>query len=221
MQTTNQQTFSRRMILMRILPTLIYAAVIPYLLYRVGTQDFHLSSVDALLLAAVSPVVGLLVELVRKRQLNAFCFLVLAGLVAKVVSALLFNNARLVLISDSLVTGAIGLLLLGSVLVGKPLVALLATSMYAKSPEEGAKMKQRLQASGVQRHLLVLTAIWGVGLLLLLAISVLLTFTLPVALVVLIRPLIDYGVIGALVVSTIAYGYAARNKWRQQQQAAQ
>jgi len=46
--------------------------------------------------------------------------LALVGIAAKVVSALLFNNARVVLISDSLLTGVYGLLLLGSVLIGKP-----------------------------------------------------------------------------------------------------
>jgi len=51
---------------------------------------------------------------------------------------------------------------------------------------------------------------WGVGLLLMLAVSVLLTYTLPIALVVLIRPVIDYGIIAALVAGTIAYGYALR-----------
>lgn len=217
MQTANQQTISRRTILVRILPTLIYAAIIPYLLYRIGSEHFHLSAVDALLLAAVSPAVGSIIELVWKRQLNVVSLLVFVGITVKVVSALLFNNARLVLISDSLVTGFIGLLLLGSVLIGKPLVVALATSMYAKSPEESAKMKQSLQASGVHRHLLILTSIWGVGLLLLLVISVLLTYTLPIALVVLIRPLCDYGVIAILVMATIAYGSVVRLKYRQQQ----
>jgi hypothetical protein len=129
----------------------------------------------------------------------------LVGIAAKVVSALLFHDARLVLISDSLLTGVYGLLLLGSVLIGKPVTVVLATNMYATSPEQRAQMKQRLQASGAHRQVLILTAMWGIGLLLLLAISVLLTYTLPIATVVLVRPVIDYGVIAALVAGTVAY----------------
>jgi hypothetical protein len=205
MQTANQPALSRRAIRTRLLLTLIYAALVPYLIYRVGTERYHLSAVNALLLAALSPAAGTLIEFVRKRQLSVLGLFALVGIAAKVVSALLFHDARLVLISDSLLTGVYGLLLLGSVLIGKPVTVVLATNMYATSPEQRAQMQQRLQASGVHRHVLILTAMWGIGLLLLLAISVLLTYTLPIATVVLVRPVIDYGVIAALVAGTVAY----------------
>src|SRR6266487_3873994 len=175
MQTANQPALSRRAIRTRLLLTLIYAALVPYLIYRVGTERYHLSAVNALLLAALSPAVGSLIEFVRKRQLSVLGLFALVGIAAKVVSALLFHDPHLVLISDSLLT------------------VVLVANMYATSPEQRAQMKQRLQASGTHRHVLVLTAMWGLGLLLLLAISVLLTYTLPIATVVLIRPVIDYG----------------------------
>jgi hypothetical protein len=205
MQTANQPALSRRAIGMRILVTLIYAALVPYLMYRVGTERYHLSAVNALLLAALSPAVGSLIEFVRKRQLSVLGVFALVGIAAKVVSALLFHDARLVLISDSLLTGVYGLILLGSVLIGKPVTVVLATNMYATSPEQRAQVQQSLQASGAHRQVLILTAMWGIGLLLMPTISVLLTYTLPIATVVLIRPVIDYGVIAALVAGTVAY----------------
>jgi intracellular septation protein A len=211
MQTANQPALSRRALRTRLLSTLIYAALVPYLIYRVVSERYHLSAVNALLLAAISPAVGSLIEFARKRQLSVLGLLALVGIAAKVVSALLFHDARLVLISDSLLSGVYGLILLGSVLIGKPVVVLV-TSMYGKSAEQRAQMKQSLQASGVQRYLLVLTTMWGVGLLLMLGISVLLTYTLPIATVVLIRPLVDYAMIAALVAMTAAYGYVARKR---------
>lgn len=211
MQTANQPALSRRALRTRLLSTLIYAALVPYLIYRVASERYHLSAVNALLLAAISPAVGSLIEFARKRQLSVLGLLALVGIAAKVVSALLFHDARLVLISDSLLSGVYGLILLGSVLIGKPVVVLV-TSMYGKSTEQRAQMKQSLQASGVQRYLLVLTTMWGVGLLLMLGISVLLTYTLPIATVVLIRPLVDYAMIAALVAMTAAYGYVARKR---------
>jgi intracellular septation protein A len=219
MQTANQPALSRRTIRTRILLTLIYAALVPYLIYRLGTERYHLSAVNALLLAALSPAAGTLIEFVRKRQLSVLGVFALVGIAAKVVSALLFHDARLVLISDSLLTGVYGLILLGSVLIGKPVTVVLATNMYATSPEQRAQMQQRLQASGVHRHVLILTAMWGIGLLLLLAISVLLTYTLPIATVVLVRPVIDYGVIAALVAGTVAYSSVAL-RLRQRRQNA-
>jgi len=216
MQTANQPALSRRAIRTRLLLTLIYAALVPYLIYRVGTERYHLSAVNALLLAALSPAIGTLIEFVRKRQMSVLGLLALVGIAAKVVSALLFNNARVVLISDSLLTGVYGLLLLGSVLIGKPVTVTLVTNMYATSPEQREQMKQRLQASETHRHVMILTAMWGVGLLLLLAISVLLTYTLPIATVVLVRPVIDYGMIAALIAGTVAYGYVLRVRKRRQ-----
>jgi predicted membrane channel-forming protein YqfA (hemolysin III family) len=216
MQTANQPALSRRAIRTRLLLTLIYAALVPYLIYRVGTERYHLSAVNALLLAALSPAIGTLIEFVRKRQMSVLGLLALVGIAAKVVSALLFNNARVVLISDSLLTGVYGLLLLGSVLIGKPVTVTLVTNMYATSPEQREQMKQRLQASETHRHVMILTAMWGVGLLLLLAISVLLTYTLPIATVVLVRPAIDYGMIAALIAGTVAYGYVLRVRKRRQ-----
>jgi hypothetical protein len=103
--------------------------------------------VNALLLAALSPAIGTLIEFVRKRQMSVLGLLALVGIAAKVVGALLFNNARVVLISDSLLTGVYGLLLLGSVLIGKPVTVTLVTNMYATSPEQREQMKQRMQAS--------------------------------------------------------------------------
>ncbi len=207
MQTANHPALSRRAIRTRLLLTLIY---------RVGTERYHLSAVNALLLAALSPAIGTLIEFVRKRQMSVLGLLALVGIAAKVVSALLFNNARVVLISDSLLTGVYGLLLLGSVLIGKPVTVTLVTNMYATSPEQREQMKQRLQASETHRHVMILTAMWGVGLLLLLAISVLLTYTLPIATVVLVRPVIDYGMIAALIAGTVAYGYVLRVRKRRQ-----
>jgi len=52
MQTAHQPALSRRAIRTRLLLTLIYAALVPYLIYRVGTERYHLSAVNALLLAA-------------------------------------------------------------------------------------------------------------------------------------------------------------------------
>jgi len=55
MQTANQPALSRRAIRTRLFLTLIYAALVPYLIYRVGTECYHLSAVNALLLVALSP----------------------------------------------------------------------------------------------------------------------------------------------------------------------
>ncbi|MBO0780994.1 MAG: hypothetical protein J2P37_19400 [Ktedonobacteraceae bacterium] len=216
---SNQQAFSPRTILMKLLPTLIYAAVLPYLIYMVAHGSLHLSEVDALLLAAVPQVFGVLVELVSKRRLSLIGSMALIGMAVKLASALLVSDARLVLISDSLMIGVYGLILLGSVLIGKPLlVVLIKSGSGERSPEQRALMEQGLHASGLHRRLLFLTTMWGVGLLLTPVVGVLLVYALPIAEVVLLRPVIDYGIVVILVGISMVYGRIVRA--RQQQQSA-
>jgi hypothetical protein len=215
-----QHTFLPRSLRKRLLPRLIYAGIMPYGIYRVGTTHFHLAAVNALLLAAISPALGSLLDLIQKRQLSMLGLFSLAGIGIKVLTALLFHNARLVLISDSLLAGVYGLLLLGSVLIGRPVFAVVATNMYATSPEQRAQMKERLGAPGVHRLLLLLTVLWGIGLLLTVAVSVVLTITLPIAEVVLMRPVIDFGIFAVLIAATLLYRWRS-SRGRTALQAAQ
>lgn len=216
MPISKQQVFSPRTIWKNLLPPLIYAAILPYLIYIVARGQLHLSEVNALLLATISPIISVLVELIQKRRLSLIGSFALVGIAAKLLSALLFHDPRLVLMSDSLMTGIYGLLLLGSVLIGKPvLVALIKSSYRESSPEQRALIDQGLQSSGIHRRFQFLTTLWGMGLLLTLAISVLLTYTLPVEQVVLFRPVIDYGIIAILLATSIAYGYIVRTRKRQ------
>ncbi|EFH85840.1 hypothetical protein Krac_7088 [Ktedonobacter racemifer DSM 44963] len=48
LRISNQQAFSPQTIWMRLLPTLIYAAIVPYLICLVATGSFHLSEVSTL-----------------------------------------------------------------------------------------------------------------------------------------------------------------------------
>lgn len=201
---------STRSIGRNLLFSLVYSAVVPYLIYRVCTIHFHLSVLNALLLSGISPVVGLIADFVRKRRVSVIALLAIIGIVVKVLSAWLFHDPRLVMISDSLLSGVFGLLLLGSVLIGKPVLVVIATSMHAKTPIERERMKRSLQAPGFHRHLMILTEIWGIGLLLIMLLSIVLAYTLPISSAILFRPVIDRVMIGVVVASTLLYRWYVR-----------
>lgn len=206
LRISNRQAFSPQTIWMRLLPTLIYAAIVPYLIYLVATGSFHLSEVNALLLAAISPASGSLIELVRKRRLSLIGSFALVGIAVKLLSALLFNDARLVLISHSLMVGVFGLLMLGSVLIGKPvLLVLIKSGLGERSQEQKAQLERSFQSSGAHRRFMLLTTAWGMALLLMLIICVILTYTLPIAQVILLKPVIDYGIIAALIAGSLTF----------------
>lgn len=103
--------------------------------------------------------------------------------------------------------------MLGSVLIGKPILVMLIKSGYKdKSSEQRALIEQSLQSPALHSRFLLLTTIWGIGLFLTLVISVFLSYALPIAQVILIRPLIDYGIIVVLLAISIAYGRILRAK---------
>lgn len=217
LQLSNKQAFSPQTIWKGLLPTLIYAAAIPYLIYIVATRSFHLSEVNALLLTAISPALGVLIELVRKRRLSLIGSFALVGIAVKLLSALIFNDARLVLISDSLMPGVFGLLMLGSVLIGKPVLLLLMKSGFGdRSQEQRAQFEQSFQFSGAHQRFMFLTTIWGIALLLVPVVCVLLTYTLPIAQVILLRPVIDYGIIAALIAGSLLFRSVLAARKRQQ-----
>lgn len=215
---SKQQALSPRTIWKRLYPTLIHAAVLPYLIYLVGHGLLHLSDVNALLLAAISPLIGVLIEWGREQRLSLIGSFALLGIAIKLVSAVVFHDPRLVLISDSLMFGVYGLLMLGSVLMGKPVLVVLIKSGYgARSPEQRVLLEQGLHASGLHRRFQVLTTMWGIGLVLTLVISVLLSYILPVEQMVLLRPVVDYGIIAILLAASMAYGYVLRARKQQNQ----
>lgn len=217
LQISDQQTPAPRMLWMRLLPALIYSAILPYLIYLLATASFHLSAVNALLLAAISPVCGTLIESVLKRRLSLIGSFALIGIAAKLLSALLFNDAHLVLISDSLMFGVFGLLMLGSVLIGKPVLLVLIKSGFGETPQgQRVRIEQHLESGKVHSRFMLLTTIWGIALLLMLVVSVILTYTLPVAQVLLLREVIDYGIVAALIAGSLAFRSILIARKRQQ-----
>ncbi|EFH85838.1 VC0807 family protein [Ktedonobacter racemifer] len=173
--------------------------------------------VNALLLAAISPASGSLIELVRKRRLSLIGSFALVGIAVKLLSALLFNDARLVLISHSLMVGVFGLLMLGSVLIGKPvLLVLIKSGLGERSQVQKAQLERSFQSSGAHRRFMLLTTAWGMALLLMLIICVILTYTLPIAQVILLKPVIDYGIIAALIAGSLTFRSILVARKRQQ-----
>jgi hypothetical protein len=180
-----------------LLPMIFYAVVGPYVIFRLASP--HMSTVNALLLAAAPPALMNIVDLVRQRRLNLIGSLALVGILIKLISAALVKDVRLVLVSDSLMLGVYGILVLGSLLLGKPLLLTLATSALAGMPSaERQQMEQRWLAKG-RAKFTFLTALWGAGLLLVLLVNTILVYTLSVPQFLLISPIVQYGTIGSLI----------------------
>ncbi|MBO0779337.1 MAG: hypothetical protein J2P37_10965 [Ktedonobacteraceae bacterium] len=194
-----------------LLTNLLYMAVLPFIIYHFASP--YMSAVASLLLAALPPALRTLFGLLKHGRLNLLGILSLLSIAVKLLSALIFQDPRLVLLSDSLMTGVHGVLLLGSLLVGKPLLQILAYNMLATTPAaQNEQLMRRWQAPRIRTFFILLTALVGTGLLIQLAVSSILVFTLPTEQFLVMRPIVHYGLLGLVLLIAVLFIWLRRNR---------
>ena len=76
------------------------------------------------------------------------------------------GGARFLQLREKLVTGVIGLAFVGSAVIGKPLIYELARATMRRKSEVEAQEFEALQVhAGFRRTMMVMTWVWGLGLL--------------------------------------------------------
>ncbi len=178
-----------------IAPALIYALLRP----RWG-------DVPALLASSAPPVVWSLVGLARHRRIDALSMIVLAGIVLSLVALAGGGSVRFLQLRERMVTAVIGLAFVGSALIGRPLIGPLARATVARESAEAlAAFDARRDDGTMRRMIMVMTWVWGLGLLADCAVSVMLIFTLSVAQYLVVGPIVGYATMGGLTVWTVVY----------------
>lgn len=123
------------------------------------------------------------------------------------------GGIRFLQLREKLVTAAIGLTFLGSALIGKPLVYELARATMRRKSEEEALQFEALQVhAAFRRTMMVMTLVWGFGLLADFAVSVALIFVLSIREYLLIHHVLGYGTMGALSLWSFLYGRRAQRR---------
>jgi hypothetical protein len=97
-------------------------AGIPLLFYRLAKRYLSASEVGALAIAATFPLAKSILDLTRRRRLDPVAVIVLLGIAVSAVGVLMGGSARLLLIRESLFTGALGLACFASLLLPRPLM---------------------------------------------------------------------------------------------------
>jgi hypothetical protein len=107
---------------------------LPLMVYHFAAP--HLGEGGGLVLSSVPVIVWNLLEIVCFRRLDAIGLLVLLGIFLSLGAMAIGGSARLLLLRESLVTGVIGIIFLGSLLLPRPLIYYLARSGEAKRSAE-------------------------------------------------------------------------------------
>ena len=200
---------------------LLVNAVLPFVIY--GLTDNRLGDVGALIASSVPPIAWSIVQFVRSRTVDALSLLVVIGIALSLVALWGGGGAKFLQLRENLVTGAIGLVFLGSVVVGRPLIYYLARAGMRRRGAAGelANFENLRDNAFFKRTMRVMTLVWGFGLVLRTAIAAVLVFTVSIPTYLAIHPIIGYATMGALAGWTLFYARRQQALGRARRAAAE
>lgn len=165
-----------------------------------------LSTVTALVLSGVLPAVGVAVNIIRHRRVDALGVLVLAGIALGAVLGLAGHNAKLVLDEGSVTTAAFGLLCFGSLAAAKPLMYRLALEFIGPDSPQGREFADFWQYEAFRHTFRVLTVVWGVGYLAEAVARVIIVQNTSAGTALAVSKVMPFAVAGVLMAWTFGYG---------------
>jgi hypothetical protein len=172
--------------------------VAPPLLAYYGLRAAGASEYAALLSATVLSGVRVVYGVVAARQLDPFAAYLLLTFGLSLAVGLATTDPRLILIGNTLVNGIGGLIFLGSCVIGTPLTQVVG-ARFRPAPDDqiaGAP-------AGKRRIHILLSAMWGVGLLVEVVARLAVIANLPVDVANGVNSAITLPVVGLLVLATI------------------
>ncbi len=187
----------------RMLPSLLMNVAVPLLVDLLAQR--YMSTIDALLLASIVPVLFTLGNVVVKKHVDFLGILSIISLLLSAVIALLFNIPRLLLIQTSSVLGLLGLLMLISLLFPRPAWYLARSLLAQNDPPRYASFQFGWSNLSQYRSFYrTLTAVWGGVTVANLLLQATLAFTLPIPVVLVLNPLL------VTCIMTLTLGWSVR-----------
>ncbi|MBP6562728.1 MAG: hypothetical protein KA214_04550 [Neisseriaceae bacterium] len=174
----------------------------PWLLFT--WLEPSLGAFQALLASAAPPILWSLIELIRHRRLDAISILVIGGIALSLLAMGFGADERVLLMRESWITGGMGLMLLGSVLIRRPLLPLLVGSLMRRQALSRDK-QQALTHPLFLASLTTSTWVWGLGLLLEACTRLWMAIRLPIAANLLYGPIVSYGMMFLLLLWLIGH----------------
>src|SRR4051812_6214337 len=178
--------------------------VAPFIAYTLAKPG--LGEVSALMISSAPPIAWSLFEFARRRRVDALSLLVLGGIALSLLAFLGGGGVRFLQLRERLVTGALGLVFLGSAAIGRPLMYELARARLKRSsPAEAESLDALKHNAEFRRAMMVMTWVWGAGLIVECAVACTLVFVLSVPQYLIVNPILGYAAAGALTAWTFWY----------------
>ncbi|HXO45400.1 MAG TPA: VC0807 family protein [Candidatus Cybelea sp.] len=195
-------------------------AIIPVLLYKLSKQFLSPSELTALLLATTFPLGKSIYDLLRRGQLDPISIVVLLGIAADCVALVFGGSARLLLVRESVFTGAFGVACFVSLLLPRPMMFYFARHFIAGvDPERQARFNSAWQLPDVRFAHRLITIVWGTVFVGELVVRIILIYNTSAATVLIVSPVLLGGL--TLVTMFWAFRYGHRVRMRALAQLAQ
>lgn len=157
------------------------------------------------MLSAMPPLLWSVLELILTRRVDAISLTVAGSILLTVGAAAMGGSARLIQVRDALIVGVIGLVFLLTLLFPRPAIFYLARAAMARTPEGIAAYETIWEQSAVRDVFRWLSLVWGFGLIGQTSVMIWLAFVWPIPRYLLLSPFVFYGIIGALLLASLAY----------------
>ena len=186
--------------------------LLPWLAYRIALPRF--GEMGALYASAVPPLAWSVAEFARSRRVDALSAFVLSGIVLSIVMMALGGSPKMLLIRESLASGLIGVIFVGSLALPRPLTFYLARATLARQQADGPARFEMLwrETPAVRGAMRLMTLVWGTGLTLECLLRCVLVWSWPVERVLVVSPIVSYAIYGALLLWTFWYQRRLRRR---------
>jgi hypothetical protein len=190
-----------------VVPALIVDGLCPFLTYMLLRRYVPgVSELTALGLGALFPAARGFIEVSRRGRTDIIGAIVLAGIGISVLALLIGGTPRLLLIRESFVTGALGLIAVSSFAWPRPLLFYIGRQL---SGSEDGPARERFDAlwerQQARRTFRLMTLVWALGWLGEFGLRVVMVLTLPVSQVLAISPIVFNVITVGLIAWTLAY----------------
>jgi hypothetical protein len=193
----------------------LFNILLPWAVYRLSEP--RVGDAHAIMICAAVPTAWSLIRFARSRKVDMMSVIVLSGIALSLAALALGGSPKLLLFRESLITGAGGLVLLGSAIVGRPLlVVLMRAALSERSAIEavvpggvGARARAQLESytgkAWFQRLIAATTVFFGLALIAETVVRGVLIFSMPTDRFLLVSPITRNGTAGVLLLWTFVY----------------
>ncbi|CAG8494701.1 hypothetical protein C2G38_2069892 [Gigaspora rosea] len=224
-----QPSKSRSMLLLLLM--MFFDLGLPLLLYYI--LEKFIPTIWALAISGVPPAISVVVNFIFRKQISVLGFLVVLAFIVGIILSVVQGDPRIVLLRESCVTGVFGLLFLFTLIPIKIGSFQMRPILYYNSKNleigdlkgltEDEPIPERYERywrsySGFRKTFIVLTAVWGVGLLIEVAVRiVIIYYTTTIDQAVYIGSIFLYSWLGCLTLFTFIFSKYMKKKGEEQQ----